>query len=182
MPYLNYAEMKKLIVLLAIVGLSIPINHAFGQSPAKLGHLDSNELFSAMPETDSAQAILERSAEEYQATIEELRVEYNKKYDEYVALLKQPTASALILRTKEDELQTLNTRAQNFQAQAEQDLNDQQARLFQPIQEKALQAIEAVAKENGFTYIFDISVGSILYTSDESIDILPLVMAKLGLQ
>jgi outer membrane protein len=175
------SKMKKLILILSVIGLSIPMSSTFGQTAVKLGHLNSNELFAAMPETDSAQKILEKSAADLQATIEELRVEYNKKYQDYLNLANEPTTSALILRTREEELQTLNTRAQNFQTQAEQDLSDQQAKLFQPIQEKAINAIEEVARENGFTYVFDISAGSILYTSDESIDILPLVKEKLGL-
>ncbi|MBN2481164.1 MAG: OmpH family outer membrane protein [Bacteroidales bacterium] len=174
--------MKKLIVFLTVIGLTFPISSTFGQNSVKLGHLNTNELFSAMPETDSAQRILEKSASELQTTMEELQVEYNKKYQEYVDLTNQPTTSALILRTREEELQSLNTRVQTFQAQAEQDLTDQQSRLFQPIQEKAMAAIEAVARENGFTYVFDIAAGSIIFTSDDSVDILPLVKAKLGLQ
>ncbi|MBN1158576.1 MAG: OmpH family outer membrane protein [Bacteroidales bacterium] len=174
--------MKKLIIFLAVIVLGLPGNSALGQSPVKLGHLNTNELFAAMPETDSAQKILEKSAQDLQTTMEELQVEYNKKYQEYVNLANEPTTSALILRTREEELQSLNTRAQNFQTQAEQDLSDQQARLFQPIQEKAIGAIEEVSRENGFTYVFDIAAGSVVFTSDESIDILPLVKDKLGLQ
>ncbi len=174
--------MKKLIVFLGVIGLLFPMNSIFGQSTVKLGHLNTNELFSSMPETDSASRILEKSAADLQATIEELQVEYNKKLDEYMNLREEPTASALILRTKEEQLQSLSTNIQNFQANAEQDLSEQQARLFQPIQEKAVKAIEEVARENNFTYIFDLSAGSVIYTSDESIDILPLVKIKLGLQ
>ena len=47
---------------------------------------------------------------------------------------------------------------------------------------KAQNAIEAVAKANGFTYIFDISAGGIVYFSDNSIDVLPLVKKELGIE
>lgn len=173
--------MKKLVLLIAIAGLVFSAGSAFGQATVKLGHLDTNELISSMPETDSASTILENSAQEIQDTMDKLQVEYRTKYEEYIELANEPTTSALILRTKEEELTSLQTRAQNFSASAEQDYADQQARLFQPIQEKAMNAIEEVARENGFTYIFDTSVGSIVFVSDDSIDILPLVKQKLGL-
>lgn len=47
---------------------------------------------------------------------------------------------------------------------------------------KATNAIKEVAKENGFTYIFDMSSGAILFASETSEDILPLVKKKLGIQ
>ena len=46
----------------------------------------------------------------------------------------------------------------------------------------ALNAIKEVGKENGFTYVFDLSAGGILYFADNTEDILPLVKKKLGLQ
>ena len=45
---------------------------------------------------------------------------------------------------------------------------------------KARAAIEDVAKEGKFTYIFDSSMGSILY-ADESENVMTLVKKKLGL-
>ena len=49
-----------------------------------------------------------------------------------------------------------------------------------PIVTKAMDAIKAVGKENGFTYIYD--NGALLYTAETAEDILPLVKKKLGLQ
>jgi outer membrane protein len=48
--------------------------------------------------------------------------------------------------------------------------------------EKARGAIDEVAKEHGLIYVFDISQGNPVYTSEESLDMLPLVQAKLGIQ
>jgi len=50
------------------------------------------------------------------------------------------------------------------------------------VQEAALNAVNDVAEENGFTYIFDAGMGALVYTSPDSQDILPLVKTKLGLQ
>ncbi len=174
--------MKKLFVLLIVIGPILYSGRIFGQAPVKLGHINSQLLLAAMPETDSAQRILERSQQQMQETLDALQVEFNKKYEEYLKLVNEPTTGNLILRTKEEELSTLQQRAQTFQTNSDQELSDQQAKLFQPIQAKALQAVSEVAKEGGYTYIFDVSGGILLYTSADSDDILPLVKKKLGLE
>jgi outer membrane protein len=150
------------------------------QDQLKLGHINSQELFDAMPEKDTAQKKLENIAKEIENTLEELQVEYNKKLDNYQQNVN--TMSDLIRTTKENELQDLLQRIQQFQVQAEQDLARQRSELFLPIQEKALKAINEVAEEHGFTYVFDMSVGVVLFASDSTQDILPLVKVKLGLE
>ena len=117
-----------------------------------------------------------------QTTLEELQVEFNKKYEDFNKMAQEPNTSELILKTKEDELRSLQERIQVFQQQAEQDLGNQRVALFKPIQDKAVKAVNDVAAENGFTYIFDTAGGALVYTSPESQDILALVKAKLGLK
>jgi outer membrane protein len=174
--------MKKVFVILAFTGLLLISGNIFAQSPVKLGHINSQLLFTAMPESDSAQKQLEREASAMQKTLEELQVEFNKKYEDYLKLTNDATTSQLILKTKEEELQTIQQRSQTFQQQAEQSVTNKRAELFKPIQDKAIKAVSDVAAENGFTYIFDTAGGSIVYTSPDSQDILQLVKTKLGLK
>ena len=61
-------------------------------------------------------------------------------------------------------------------------MQQKEAELFQPIMDKAQAAIEKVSKSNGFTYVFDISAGGVVYFSEKSIDILPLVKKELGIE
>ena len=174
--------MKRLFIILVAIGLAFPFSGVFGQTAIKLGHTNSSDLMAAMPETDTAEAILNRSAQTYQTTYEELQAEYSKKYEEYLKLVNEPTTSTVILRDREDDLQSTQTRVENFQTQAQQDLTDQQTKLLQPIQEKLTKAINDVALENGFTYVFDLAAGSILYKSATATDITDLVKKKLGIQ
>lgn len=150
------------------------------QEQIKLGHINSQELFDAMPEKDTAQKKLEAVAKQFESTLEELQVEYNKKLDNYQQNVS--TMSDLIRTTKENELQDLLQRIQQFQVQAEQDLARQRSELFLPVQEKAMKAINEVAEENGFTYVFDMSVGVVLFAGENTEDILPMVKKKLGLE
>jgi len=174
--------MKRLVSILTFIGLFLMSGNLFGQNTLKLGHIDSRLVFAAMPESDSAQKTLERSAKQMQSTLEELQVEFNKKYEEYTRLANDASASALIIRTKEEELQSLQQRIQTFQQQAEQDMANQRSELFQPIQDKAIKAVNSVAEENGYTYVFDTAGGALVYTSPDSQDIIALVKAKLGLK
>jgi outer membrane protein len=174
--------MKKVFGLLIIAGLVLTSGSIFAQNPLKIGHIDSRLVFAAMPESDSAQKQLEREAAVMQQTLEELQVEFNKKYDEYTKMSNDPNVNPVILRTKEEELQSLNQRSQNFQQEADKSMSEKRAELFKPIQDKAIKAVNDVAAENGFTYIFDTAGGMIVYTAPESQDILPLVKAKLGVK
>jgi outer membrane protein len=173
--------MKKIFVFLAVTGLLTAGGNTFGQTVIKLGHINSQLLFAAMPESDSAQKKLEKSFQQMQQTLEQIQVEFNNKYEAFTKLSNDASTSSLILRTKEEELQSLQQRAQNFQQQAEQDMAKQRQDLFKPIQDKAIKAVNEVAAENGFTYIFDSGGGAIVYSSPDSQDILELVKKKLGI-
>jgi outer membrane protein len=174
--------MKKVFGILIFTGLFLIAGNSFAQSPVKLGHIDSRLVFAAMPESDSASKQLEREAAVMQQTLEELQVEFNRKFEEYQRMSNDPNVSRVILNTKEEELTSLNQRSQTFQQQAEQSIAEKRQQLFQPIQDKAIKAVNDVAAENGFTYIFDTAGGMIVYTAPDSQDILPLVKAKLGLK
>ena len=84
----------------------------------------------------------------------------------------------MIKKTKQDELQSLQTRIQDFNQQAQMDYQKKSAELTAPIVEKAKKAIEAVAKENGYKYVLDTSSGTVLF-SEQSEDILIAVKKKL---
>jgi outer membrane protein len=169
--------MKKIIFLFVSVVLSTTI---FSQTTLKIGHINSQELLQAMPESDSAQAKLDKAVKELQSQLEAMQVEFNNKYQDYVS--KKDTYSDLIKQTKEADLQQMNQRIQQFQANAEQDVTKQRTEIFKPVLDKANKAIAEIAKANGFTYILDISGGTVIYHSDNSTDILPLVKQKLGLK
>lgn len=146
----------------------------------KFGHINSQELMSAMPERDSAEAKLKKYAKELQDQIETLQVEFNKKYQDY--LQKKSTFTDAIREIKEKELSDLQQRSQEFEQTAQQDYQRQQGELMKPIVDKANATIQKVAKANGFIYVFDISTGAVTYFSDQSIDILPMVKKELGLK
>ncbi|MDR0763061.1 MAG: OmpH family outer membrane protein [Bacteroidales bacterium] len=169
--------MKKLIFLLTLltaVAATIPV-----KAQAKFGHINSSEIVQALPETDSAQNKLKAYSEELQKNVQTMQTELQNKYMEYQNGRAQ--WSDLIRSTKEREISEMQARITEFGEQAEADYKDKTQQLLLPITEKVKKAIEDVAKEGKYSYIFDTSTGAFLYTI-ESDDVAPLVKKKLGIK
>ncbi|MDR1950907.1 MAG: OmpH family outer membrane protein, partial [Bacteroidales bacterium] len=71
---------------------------------------------------------------------------------------------------------------QEYQQHAEKELETVQASLFNPMIQKAKDAIAEVAKEQKYTYIFDTANSGILLYYGESDNILEPVKKKLNLK
>ncbi|MDT8400239.1 MAG: OmpH family outer membrane protein [Bacteroidales bacterium] len=172
--------MKRLIGLLAFALIFMAGQNVTAQD-FKFGHIDSDQLFSIMPERDTIIAQMQALQTELQNTLEIMQVEYNNKLNDYTNEAEK--LSDLVRQTKEEELTGLQQRITNFQQNADQQLQSKQAELMQPVIAKFEKAIKDVARENGFTYIFDISRGSIVYFDEtKSEDIMEKVKTKLGIQ
>ncbi len=90
------------------------------------------------------------------------------------------TMSDIIKQTKEAEINDLKARMDAFEQTASQDLQNKEIELTAPIIEEARNAIEEVAKENKFKYVFNSTEGLLLY-GDPADDIMDLVKAKLNI-
>ena len=167
---------RKAIALVSLVLLVAAFGYS--QSVAKFGYIDSNEILALMPETDSLQTELKAYADYLDQQMQAMGMEYQTKVTEYQENVN--TMSDLIRQTKEKEITDLQARIQAFQQSADQDLGAKQAELFNPLIEKVKNAISEVGKENGYTYIFDVGTGALVYY-DNGDNILPLVKKKLGI-
>ncbi len=165
----------KLTIVLLVVVVSTSV---FGQKTVKIGHINSNELLSAMPERTKIQKDLETYATDLRTTLETMRKEYEVKIKDFQG--KQDVMTEVIKNSKIKEITDLEKRITDFQQTAEADLQKKEEELLQPVIDKAKEAINTVAKEGAYTYVLDSSVGVVLY-SVEGDDILPAVKKKLGL-
>jgi outer membrane protein len=96
------------------------------------------------------------------------------------ALPERESARAVLeKKTKEDELVDKQKRLSEFEQNASATLQNRNSELVKPIVEKINKAINKVATENGFTYILDISKGSVVFVSKESQNITQLVLKML---
>lgn len=170
--------MIKKILLAVLVALPLCVS----AQTAKFGTVNTQEIFSVMPEKTTAENTLAEVSKKYEAEFAKLQEEFNKKYTEFQALEKDASTPTTIKERRMQELQENQRKIENFQQMAQQDLSKQQETLIAPISEKIRQAIRAVGKENGFTFIFDLSIPSVAYSGDNAQDVTPLVKAKLGLK
>jgi outer membrane protein len=165
----------KITILMIVVAMSTTV---MAQKSVKVGHINSNDLLSAMPERTAVQKTLEDYANQLKITLDAMRKEYETKIADFQS--KQDVMTEVIKNSKIKEITDLEKRITEFQQTAEQDLQKKEQELLQPIIDKAKTAINDVAKENSYTYILDSSVGVVLY-SIEGDDILPAVKKKLGI-
>jgi outer membrane protein len=168
-------------IKIAIATLFIVLPFAgIAQKPLKFGHINKQEVIALMPERDSAVVKLQDFGKSLEDQLQAMQVELNKKVEELKT--KEATLSDLVKRTKYEEISGIQTRIQEFQQNAQQEYQQKQVELLQPITEKLDKAITDVGKENGFIYIFDTSSNGIPYISSDSQDVAPLVKAKLGIK
>lgn len=168
----------KLFVLVAFLIAAMSVSAQ--QKPIKLGHIETQKLLTAMPEFGETQKALQAKQDEVMKESQNLRDQFQKMVAEYQE--KSKTYSDVMRATKEQEMNDMSQRIQRFEEIAGNELQKSQTDLMQPVIEKATNAIKEVGKEKGFTYIFDMGSGAILYAAESSEDILPLVKAKLGIQ
>ena len=132
-----------------------------------------------MPGRDSAQTILQAEVTELEQTLKSMQSEAEQRYNDYVA--NQSGWTELIRQTKQREIQDMGARIQEFQENAQKQLQQREQDLLKPIIDRAKKAIEDVAREGGYTYILDSGTASVLYSQDSD-DIMPQVKKKLGLK
>jgi outer membrane protein len=76
-------------------------------------------------------------------------------------------------------MQDMGTRIQKYQDDASKSLQDKQIELQKPLTEKALAAIQKVARAKGFQYVLDSTLGSGVLLAD-GMDLLADVKKELG--
>jgi len=167
--------MKKfLTVMLFFLGLiaSTSVN-----AQAKIGYISSQELVSVMPETKKADSLLQdfRNALVQNAT---------DKQNAFYSAIDKFNKDSLTLTdaqksVKRAELTKLGQDLGGEDERIQQQLQQKQQELLAPINKKAFDAVQTVAKENGFTYVFEKEA---LLVAPPAEDILPLVAKKLNIK
>ena len=168
--------MKKSTTILLIL-ITCFTSSLFAQE--KFGHIHSEKLIMEMPETEGADKAIQEYNQLLESQLQAMYGEYQTKAGEYQA--NEQLMTDVVKEAKIKEIQDLEQRIQQFQQSSQESIQQKRTEVLAPLLEKAQNAINEVAEENNYTYIFDISLGSIVY-GKESKDIMPLVKAKLGIE
>lgn len=164
--------MKKTFLLVIALFL-----FAITTNAQKYGHVNSAEILKIMPGVDSIQIKLVAFQSELEDEFESMMTEFQTKKDKFDK--DAGTMSSAVRQVREKELMDLQTRIQEFQYGVQDDLEEKKYELVKPFQEKLQNAINDIAKENSFTYVFDVQ--TLLYY-DKGEDITDLVKKKLGIK
>lgn len=161
---------KILIIAVAFVSFSM------SATAQKFGYINSQELISQLPEVKEANANIETLKAQLQKKGQEMIVALQTKYGKLEA--DRDNYSPKQLETEAQKLQEEEKKIAEFEQTSTQRIMTKSEELLKPIQERINTAIKAVATENGYTYIFDASLGVVLY-ADPGTDVTALVKSKL---
>ena len=162
------------------LGVALFVMSGIANAQVKIAHVNTAEILDAMPDKAKAEKSLEKYYGELQSQLETMAKEYQTKMQDYEA--NQATMSNLVKQSKEKEIIDLQTRITQFQANAENEFENKRAELLKPILDKIQNAINAVGKEKGYTYMLDIATGAAVYVGDNAVDATKDVKSKLGIK
>jgi len=150
---------------------------SFMNAQSKIAHINTAELVESMPTMKTAQSELEKLAKTYEVSIQEMIKEYQNKTKQYDAEASTKTDEENQKRL--EEVTGMQQSIGAYQKQAQEDLQKKEAELMKPIYDKAREAIQKVAKAQGFNYVLDSMNGQgVLYADGK--DLLADVKKELG--
>ncbi len=169
--------MKRIFfILIAIIGMTTTA------SAQRYCYVDSQYILDNIPEYATAQAELDRLSVEWQNEVEAKFAKVEKRRKDYQAeaiLLPEE-----IKRQREKEIADLEASAialQNKYFGVGGELFNKRTELIQPIQDKIFKAIQDVAKEKKYAFVFDKANQSNLLFADPKYNISDLVLRKMGI-
>ncbi|MCC6816096.1 MAG: OmpH family outer membrane protein [Saprospiraceae bacterium] len=155
-------------------------SQSFGQTVAKFGYLNSQSLLSDIPEVKQANSNLEALQAQLEKKGQQMVADLENKYKELQRKEQSGEISPKALEDDAKKLKEQEAEIGKFEQDVQKQLMAKRQEMLQPIIDKVNKIIKEVAAENQFTYIFDSSSGILLF-AQESLDIMPLVKAKLGI-
>jgi len=171
-------RITKLFILVLMMAAT-----AFSADAQKFGYLNSAEILSGMTEVKQANSSMEALQKQLQKKGQQMVQAYQTKLQD---LQKKEQAGELSPKQIEDEAAKLKAEEEKigkFQQDMDAQIREKQNTLLQPIFDRVNEAIKNVAKENGYSYVFDrnSAQGSTILYADETQDVTTLVKTKLGL-
>jgi len=162
--------LKKFLFVAALLITSVTL------SAQKIAYVNTESLYMDMPEVSELESTIATLNESYRTELTKMQEEFQKKYAEFME--QQESLPENIRVRRQQEVQELQLRIQNFVEVAEEDVQKKQRELLEPINLKIKDTIKKVAEENSYTYV--IEGGVLLYTAPDGIDATPMVKQKLS--
>ena len=148
---------------------------------ARIGIVNSQQIFDLMPEKAAAEAQLKALSERYHTEYELLKSEFDKKYADYQTVAADASMPETIKERRVQELQESDKKMREFERRAADDIAAKRAALTTPLTDKIQAAIREVGEQGGLDLVLDTAVTPVAYSGPNTIDISPMVKSILGL-
>lgn len=168
--------MKKLILSTTLVLWAL--TSAIAQ---KYGYVDTDYILKNIPEYTDAQAVLDDLAAQWQKEIEGKFAEIDRLYQDYQA--EAVLLPADLKNQRENEIVQKEKEVKDLQKKRfgkDGDLYKKRVELVQPIQEKVYTAIEEIAVERNYAFVFDKASGTTLLYAQNRYDLSDDILDQIG--
>ena len=170
-------DMKKIMVLVVFLLLLSAIQAG---AQVKIAYFNSDAIMKQLPDAQDAQKQLDQLVADWQQELNKMQDEWKKKFDDYdkrkLIMTEQRRAEA------ERELRDMDQKIVDFRTQKfgqNGELFNKQNELMKPVQDRVFKAVQDVAREDGYDYVFDKSGDILLMYANEKYDLTQKVFAKL---
>jgi len=167
---------KKLAINILMIFLFLPLT---GLAQQKIGFIDSESIMKQLPEAQDAQKKIDILIQNWKDEIAEMEKDWKAKFDTYdkrkLIMSDQSRANS------EKELQDLDKKIMDYRTQKfgqNGELSAKQLEAIKPIQDKIFLALQEVAREEKYDFVFDKSGQLYLLITNEKFDLTVPVLEK----
>jgi outer membrane protein len=168
-------------VLLAAALVAVSAGSSLAQT-LKIGYIDSIKIFAENKETQDAERLYRSDVAQWEQQKQRYEADLSKMGDELNA--QSPMLSEEKKAERRLEFQRKMDEYKKFMEETFGDTGlaaKRNKELTQPIVDKINKLVEKIAKEKGYTMVFDVANANIVY-ADKSLDLTELVLTKLRSQ
>ena len=166
------------------IGLVIPILlmilAPIMKAQPKIGYVDSDAIMKQLPDYQDTQKKLDAIIKEWQEELSKMERDWKTKYDDYdkrKLILSEQKRVDTEKELVQMENQISKYRQDKFGVKGE--LFQKQEDLMKPLQNRIFTAIQEVAKDGDYDFIFDRSGNILFLYAKEQYDVTNLVLEKL---
>ncbi len=149
-------------------------------SQVKIGYVDSDTIIQQLPEAQDAQRQLDALVAEWQNELQKMHAEWEQKYEDYdkkKLIMTDQTRAEMEKELAELDRKVAEYRNQKFGQNGE--VFRKQEELMKPVQDRVFKAIQDVALEEDYDFVFDKSGDILLLYTNEEFDLTQKVLSRL---
>lgn len=168
-------------ILLTTLLLLIPL---VASAQLKVGIMNPDDVLDAMPEAADVQRQLEQFIEQRQSNFQNQYQEWITELTEYSERSEAGDMSEQEQQAEEERLTEIQQELNDLQTRMEQQIQERQASLFNPLLVKVEEAMAEVSEEMGLDYVLNKTSNTgdpiVYYASERAVDITERVIAKVN--